>query len=107
MKLVALFTCASLDIGGWCTVKHRYLGYHVACPPWSLYWSKGVLCSALTEFFVTVGWVGVSWSKIRNFVMFQCLASACVQIRGDPGDWFLWSPWSVLPAVFSFDLNSS
>ena len=30
MKLVALFTCASLDIGGWCTVKHRYLGYHVA-----------------------------------------------------------------------------
>ena len=40
MKLVALLTCASLDIGGWCTVKHRYLGYHVACPPWFMYWSN-------------------------------------------------------------------
>ena len=56
---------------------------------------------------MTGGWVGVSWSKIRNFVMFQCMASACIQIWDDPGYWFLWSPWLVLPVVLSFDLNSS
>ena len=58
MNFVALFTCASLDIGGWCTVKHRYLGYLVACPPWLIYWSKrGSLFSIDLIFQLGSGWV--------------------------------------------------
>ena len=90
MNFVALLTCTMLDIGGWCTVKHRYLGYHVACPPWLVYWSKGFLCSASILFLMAGIWVVVSWSKnMRIFVMFQCMACACILIWDDPGDQFL------------------
>ena len=63
MKLVALFTCASIDIGGWCTVKHRYLGYHVACPPWLMYWSKRGSLFSIDLIFMAGSWVCVSWRK--------------------------------------------
>ena len=43
--------------------------------------------------------------KMRNFVMFQCMACACIRIWGDPGDQFLWSPWLVLPACCEFWLK--
>ena len=86
-ETVVLFTCASLNIGGWCTLKHRHLGYHVACPPWLMCWSKGVLCSALTLFL----WLGICGTTERkiffiDFVMFQCLASCLVSDFG----WFWW-----------------
>ena len=67
MKFVALFTCASLDIGGWCTVKHRYPGYHVACPPWLMYWSKRGSLFSIDLIFMAGSWVGVSWSKNEEF----------------------------------------
>ena len=63
MKLVALFPCASIGIGGWCTVKHRYLGYHVACLPWLMYWSKRGSLFSIDLIFMAGSWVGVSWSK--------------------------------------------
>ena len=47
-------------------------------------------------------WVGISGSKMKNYVMFQCMACACIRIWGDPGDQFLWSPWLVLPICREF-----
>ena len=106
MNHVALFTCASLDIRGWCTVKHRYLGYHVACPPWLIYWSKrGSLFSIDLIFRLGSGWVFPEEKKYKHFIMFQCMACACIRIWGDPGDQFLWLPWSVLPACCEFWLK--
>ena len=52
--------------------------------------------------FDLIFWLGSGWVfpevKYKNFVMFQCMACACFRIWGDPGNQFLWSPWSVLPA---------
>ena len=107
MNFVAMFTCASLDIGGWCTVKHRYLGYHVVCPPWLIYWSERCSLFSIDLMFGSgLGGCFLKWN-IKNFVRFQSMACACIQIWGDPGDQFLWSPWLVLPACVSFDFNSS
>ena len=86
MKFVALFACASLDMGEWCTVKHRYLGYHVAYPPWLMYWSKRGSLFSIDLGFMVGSWVGISWSTMKNFVMFQCMVCACIQIWGDPGN---------------------
>ena len=82
-ETVASFTCAILDIGGWCTVKHRYFGYHVACPPWLLYWSKGVLCSELTLFLWLGGQVSTAGSKKIYSLVLLCSNAwhfACVWI---------------------------
>ena len=106
MNFVAMFTCASLDIVGWCTVKHRYLGYHVTCSPWLMYWSKRVFLFSIDLIFMAGSQAGISWSKNENFfVMFQRMACACIHIWSDPGDQFLWSPWLVLSARCEFLLK--
>ena len=43
--------------------------------------------------------------KSTNFVMFQCMACACLLIWDSTGNQFLWSPWSVLPAFCEFWLK--
>ena len=68
-------------------------------------WCTGVKRGSLFSIDLIFSWdLGgyfLEW-KYKDFVMFQCMACACIRIWGDPGDQFLSSPWLVLSVCLEF-----